>query len=111
MSSSQSAVSARIDLVSAEAGGLAAPMPSPTRSILLAFAPGGCDEQMAGARISARDSAFLAPGDTDVTVILEFWTDAAAALATVGSRFELRYPPHQVIGRGLVESAQGDASR
>jgi hypothetical protein len=96
-------VIAALDLKPAEDGGLSAPLPAGTRSLLLRFPEG--DEQSAavtlGAVITPRAATELAPGEKVDAQVL-FWADEARIHATVGASFDLWYG--RVVGCGTVIS-------
>jgi hypothetical protein len=105
-------VIAALDLKTAEDGGLAAPLPAVTRSLLLRFAhaDGQSEPVTLGAVITPRAAAELAPGDKLDALVL-FWADEARIHATPGASFDLWYG--RVVGHGTViseASADGESS-
>jgi hypothetical protein len=85
---------ARVGLLLSESGGLEAPMPTGTRSLLLVF-PSLEDEGkevMIGAVIDVMNGSALAPGAEGVPVPLRFWAGEAAVYAVPGAAFTLRRP-------------------
>jgi hypothetical protein len=96
-------VIAALDLKPAEDGGLAAPLPAGTRSLLLRFPDGDAQsaEVTLGAVITPRAAAQLAPGEKLDAQVL-FWADEARIHATVGASFDLWYG--RVVGNGTVIS-------
>jgi hypothetical protein len=97
------ATEARIGLLPTPEGGLIAPMPSRSRSLLLMFPsleePEG--KLTIGATIETADGAPLEPGSEGVAVQLGFWADEAQVYATPGARFDLYYAG-RTVGRGEV---------
>lgn len=69
------AVEARVGLLPAEADGLHSPMPTGTRSLLLAFPSleRADAEVKIGAMIDVLDGPALVPGTDEVQVIIRFW--------------------------------------
>ncbi len=96
-------VEARIGLSPASAGGLHAPMPSKSRSLLLGFpSQDSPDEHTTiGAAIETLDGAPLEPGTGGLAVRLRFWADEAQLHATPGAKFSLWYAG-RTVGRGEV---------
>jgi hypothetical protein len=95
-------VEARLGLLPAESGGLHGPMPTGTRSLLLAFAPlerEGEDVKV-GAVIDVIGGPALVPGATELPVVIRFWADEAAVYATPGAAFTLWYG--RAVGTGVV---------
>ena len=96
-------VEARTGLSPASAGGLHAPMPPASRSLLLEFpsldSPG--HQTTIGAAIHTLDRAPLEPGTGDRTVRLRFWADEAQLYATPGAKFSLWYAG-RTVGHGEV---------
>jgi hypothetical protein len=93
---------ARLQLLSAESGGLRSPMPTGTRSLLLAFASlehEGEDVKI-GAVIDVVGSPALEPGTKELPVIMRFWAEEAAVYATPGAAFTLWYG--RTVGAGVV---------
>ena len=100
-------VIAALDLKAAEDGGLEAPLPAGTRSLLVRF-PDGDGQPAAvtlGAVITPRAATELAPGEKLDAEVL-FWADEARIHATVGASFDLWYG--RVVGHGTVISEAGD---
>ena len=95
-------VEARLTLSPVESGGLDGPMPTGTRSLLLAFTSLERPDEhvMIGAVIDVVDGPTLVPGADDVPVIIRFWADEAEVYATPGTAFTLWYGPP--VGRGVV---------
>ncbi len=93
---------ARVGLLPAEAGGLHSPMPTGTRSLLLAFAPleREGEDVMVGAVIDVIGGPVLVPGTAELPVIIRFWADEAAVCATPGAAFTLWYG--RAVGTGVV---------
>lgn len=93
---------ARLDLLPAGQGGLRVPMPTGSRSLLLAFASPEPDAEdvKIGAVIDVIGGAALVPGSAEVPVILRFWADEAAVYATPGVSFTLWYG--RAVGTGVV---------
>ena len=72
---------AEIQMLPTDAGGLSAPLPTPTRHLLLVFAATTHDELQIGAEIATDGDASLEPGGI-YTVQLTFWApEAGDALA------------------------------
>jgi hypothetical protein len=97
-------VEARLGLLPAESGGLGSPMPTGTRSLLVAFAPlvggeGGEDVKV-GAVIDVIGGPALVPGVAELPVIIRFWADEAGVYATPGASFMLWYG--RAVGAGVV---------
>jgi hypothetical protein len=95
-------VEARLGLLSAESGGLHSPMPTGTRSLLLAFAPlepEGEDVKV-GAAIDVIGGPALLPGVAELPVIIRFWADEATVYATPGASFTLWHG--RAVGSGVV---------
>lgn len=93
---------ARLGLFPAESGGLRTPMPTGTRSLLLAFRSleRPAEEVKIGAVIDVIGGPALIPGADEVTAIIRFWGDEAAVYATPGTAFTLWYG--RVVGNGVV---------
>jgi hypothetical protein len=99
-----------VSLLAAELGGLRAPVPSGTRSLVLVFssleAP---DEEVKfGAVIDVTDGPALVPGADQVPVIIRFWADEAAVYATPGAAFTLWYGG--LVGQGVVTERADEAA-
>ena len=103
-------VEARVALFPGESGGLHSPMPTGTRSLLLAFRSledhGG--EVKVGAVIDVLDRPALVPGRDEVPVVIRFWADEAAVYATPGAAFTLWYG--RPVGRGVVTRIVDEAA-
>jgi hypothetical protein len=95
-------VEARLVLLSAERGGLRSPMPTGSRSLLLAFASPEPDAEdvRIGAVIDVIGGPALVPGSAEVPVIVRFWADEAEGYATPGVSFTLWYG--RAVGTGVV---------
>jgi hypothetical protein len=104
------AVEARVGLLPAESGGLHSPMPTGTRSLLLAFASPQPDaeEVKVGAVIDVIGEPALVPGAAEVPVIIRFWADEAAVYATPGALFTLWYG--RAVGTGVVTGIADEAA-
>lgn len=94
-------VSAKIHLAATEDGGLEAPIPSETPSLILIFE--SLDESVAsdvsiGALISATEN--LNPG-TSMNVSLTFWDEIGRIYATPGVKFWISYP-NRIVGHGII---------
>jgi hypothetical protein len=79
-------VEARVGLLPAESGGLGSPMPTGSRSLLVAFAPlveGGEDVKV-GAVIDVIGGLALVPGVAELPVIIRFWADEAGVYLPAG---------------------------
>jgi len=94
-------VHAELTLTLIDEGGLKAPMPSGTRSLLLRFPVSGHEPLTLGAEVTAQGQAELAPGADGVRVIVHFWADEASDVAVPGARFAVWYGGREV-GRGIV---------
>lgn len=104
------AVEARLALMTAEQGGLGSPVPSGSRSLLLAFPaaePGG-EEVKVGAVIDVIGGSALVPGAAGVPVVIRFWADEAAVHATPGAAFTLWYG--RAVGSGVVTRVADEAA-
>lgn len=96
-------VRARLALLRSNDGGLATPLPSGTRSLLLWFAAldGSDDAAILGALITLGDAQeALRPGSSYADVELLFWVDVARLYATACSNFKVWYG--RVVGSGTV---------
>ena len=103
-------VEARLELLPAGSGGLHSPLPSGTRSLLLAFAPLehlGEDVKI-GAVIDVMGGPALVPGAGDIPVIISFWADEAAVYATPGATFAIWYG--RAVGEGVVMRLADEAA-
>lgn len=96
-------VRAELTLASTEEGGLKAPVPSGTRSLLLQFPVPGQEPVTLGAEVTAEDQGELAPGASGVRAVVHFWADEARSAAVPGAVFVLWYGGREV-GRGNVSS-------
>ena len=96
------AVEARVGLLPADSGGLHSPMPTGTRSLLLAFAPLEVEGQdvKVGAVIDVIGGPALVPGVAELPVIIRFWADEAGVYAMPGALFTLWYG--RAVGTGVV---------
>lgn len=104
------AVEARLALLPAEQGGLRSPVPTGSRSLLLAFAslqPDG-EEVKIGAVIDVIGRSTLVPGAVEVPVVIRFWADEAAVYATPGAAFTLWYG--HAVGTGVVTRVVDEAA-
>ena len=98
-------VTACVNLLPADAGGLAAAMPASTRSMLLVFAPQTLDGQTIGASMQSTSGDPFAPGAVGLQATLTFWAvEDARRLATPGAGFALWYDG-RLVGNGNVDSA------
>jgi hypothetical protein len=104
------AVEARLGLLPTESGGLRSPMPTGTRSLLLAFTSleHQGKEVKVGAVIDVVGGQTLVPGAADVSVVIRFWADEAAVYATPGASFTLWYD--RLVGTGVVTRIVDEAS-
>jgi hypothetical protein len=104
------AVEARLGLLPAESGGMSSPMPTGTRSLLLAFAPveRGAGDVKIGAVIDVIGGLALVPGADEVPVVIRFWADEAAVYATPGASFTLWYG--RSVGTGVVTRVVDEAA-
>lgn len=95
-------VHAALHLLSIGDGGLAAAMPSGTRSLLVRFPAAGPDNEpvMFGAVWAPIDGGTLAAG-ADVEVEVLFWADEARIHATAGASLEVWYAG-RVVGAGTI---------
>jgi hypothetical protein len=102
---------ARISLLSAECGGLKAPLRTGTRSLLLSFDSGIEDSPLVtiGAALEPMGFEALDPGARGVDVVLTFWADEAEIFVCVGESFELRYGSRPV-GEGTITEVERDRS-
>lgn len=101
-------VLATLTLAPTADGGLSAPMPTGTRSLLLRFATleeGQSSPVSLGAVIIPRVAAALTPGEKLEAEVL-FWADEARIYAAPGATFELWYG--RVVGSGTVTSVIGE---
>jgi hypothetical protein len=80
------AIEAIVDLADPAHGGLDAPIPTPTRSLLLKF-----DGESIGAQISTTDGLPLAPGVGPQSVPVTFWAEEAEYLAVPSRQFDVSY--------------------
>jgi hypothetical protein len=99
-------IAARADLalLSADLGGLTAPIDTPCRSLLMHVDAGpGIGPVTLGVLISNPSGEALMPGAAVVDARLDLWVDLAELYLVPGQEFELRYPT-RVVGRGLVTS-------
>lgn len=101
-------VLATLHLKPTDDGGLAAPLPAGTRSLLLRFPASGEEHAgpvTLGAVLTPRNADKLAPGhDVDADVL--FWMDEARLHATVGAAFDLWYG--RSVGSGTVTGVADD---
>lgn len=93
-------VRACINLKSTVDGGLANPLSSPTRSILLRFSSHVEQSQPAMFGAVMASDMDIAPGARDLPVELRFWADEANMAAQPGATFTLWYG--REIGDGEV---------
>lgn len=96
-----------IELFPTEHGGLKAPLPSGTRSLLVGFTDSEKGETF-GAVFTDADDQELAPGSTH-TVTLSFWSDAAEIYGTRGAKLTLQYG--REVGRGEIVEAVSSTPR
>jgi hypothetical protein len=103
-------VEARLKLLPTELGGLRNPIPSGSRSLLLAFARPGPDAEdvKIGAVIDVIGGSALVPGGAEIPVNIRFWADEAAVYATPGVSFTLWYG--HTVGTGVVTRVGADAT-
>jgi hypothetical protein len=91
-------------------GGLAAPLPAGTRSLLLRFPAledGQSDTVTLGAILTPQDGSRLAAGEK-LDAELVFWADEARIFATPGASFDLWYG--RLVGSGIVTRRGDDPS-
>jgi hypothetical protein len=81
------------------AGGLSAPLPSGTRSLLLYFAQDRPREPI-GVVITTADGGDLKPDGSSRRVALEFWAPEADSLPDAGSLFSVWYS--RFVGVGIL---------
>lgn len=102
---------ARVGLLPAASGGLNSPLPSGSRSLMLAFPslehPGG--EVKIGAVTDVLDGAAPVPGADEVPVVIRFWADEAAVYAMPGVPFTLWYG--RAVGAGVVTRIVDEGSQ
>jgi hypothetical protein len=99
-------VHAELTLAPTEEGGLKAPMPSGTRSLLLQFPAPGREPVTLGAEVTADDQAELAPGSSGVRGVAHFWADEAHGVAVPGAAFVLWYGGREVGQGNVLEVAE-----
>lgn len=87
-----------VELFATEQGGLKAPMPSGTRSLLVSFLENEEGETF-GAVLDDENGEDLAPGSVH-RVTLSFWSDVAEIYGTRGAKFSLQYG--REVGRGEI---------
>lgn len=90
-----------IELFATEHGGLKAPMPSGTRSLVVSFADSE-EAETFGVVLTGENGEDLAPGTTH-TVTLAFWSDVAEIYGGCGAKFSLQYG--RKVGRGEIVEA------
>lgn len=88
-----------VSLYSEQDGGVTAPLPAQTKSLVLVPDAGG--GTMVGVLVATVDGASLHAADSNVQVVLRFWTDEGAQLATTGTSFCLWYAG-RIVGEGLI---------
>ena len=94
-------VRARITLEPVETTTARWRLPSGTRSLLFQFTRPGEEKPVTlGGVVTTNNDAPLAPGVTDLDVLIDFWADEAAAVARPGARFAIWYANE--VGRGDV---------
>jgi hypothetical protein len=95
-----------ITLLPTNHDGLAAPMPSPTRSLLVAYTSrnGHGPKVRAGAEITATAGLQLSAGAT-VRADVEFWAAISATDFRVGTPFQVEYAG-RTVGSGEVIDAR-----
>jgi hypothetical protein len=98
-------VTACVNLLPADAGGLVTAMPASTRSMLLVFSSSTLDGQTIGASIQSTSGDPFAPGAVGLHTSLTFWAgEDARRLATPGADSALWYDG-RLVGTGNVDSA------
>ena len=104
------AVKGLVSLLAAELGGLGAPVPSGTRSLVLVFSSleSSGEEVKFGAVIDVAAGSALVPGADQVPVIIRFWADQAAVYATPGTVFTLWHG--RLVGKGAVTGIMDEAA-
>jgi hypothetical protein len=103
-------VEAQVELFAAASGGFGSPMPTGTRSLVLAFPslehPG--EEVKIGAMIDVVGAPALVPGAGLAPVVMRFWADEAAVYAMPGAAFRLWYG--RTVGTGVVTRLADDVA-
>ena len=95
-------VLAVLRLRSTEEGGLAAPLPSGTPSLLLRFPPAepGGESVTLGAVLTPHGGVQVLAAGHEIHVDVLFWADEARVYATVGASFDIWYG--RLVGSGVI---------
>ncbi len=96
-----------VELAPSEQGGLKAPMPSGTRSLLLQFPADQGQPVSLGAELAVEGGGELVPGANGILVLAHFWADEARTVALPPKTFVLWYG--REVGRGRVLQVVGDS--